>query len=260
MVIHKRGFFLWVTALAAAALAVCSPPASLPITGELTGRTAGLTWSVPTGPGQPAPRPKTRVLAIKIDYQDHRLSCEAAALKMALAYEGIRIDELTLIRYMSEDARAATFDSHGRLVAWGDPARAYVGNPDGHIEWYTGYGVYNAPVARAAVRAGAHVVRSGSGLYGTRVPPGAVYNAVLDGHPVVVWISNTYHHVGLDQYRAYDGATIRYTLTEHAVTVIGVRPGAVLINDPWFGQAWHAKAQFESAYSTFEDMAVVIGR
>jgi uncharacterized protein YvpB len=259
VLIQRRGVSLCVTALAAAGLTVCSPPAAVPIAGALDGRTAGLTWSVPAVPNQPAPRPKTRVLAIKIDLQDHRLSCEAAALKMALAYEGIRIDELTLIRYMSDDLRAARFDARGHLLAWGDPARAYVGNPDGHIEWFTGYGVYNAPVARAAIRAGAHVIRSGSGLYGTRVPPSAVYNAVLDGHPVVVWISNTYHHVGLDQYKAYDGATVRYTLTEHAVTVIGVRPGAVLINDPWFGQAWHAKAQFESAYSTFDDMAVVIG-
>jgi predicted double-glycine peptidase len=53
---------------------------------------------------------------------------------------------------------------------------------------------------------------------------------------------------------------VRYTLTEHAVTVVGVRRDAVLINDPWFGRAWHPKAQFESAYRTFADMAVVIGR
>ena len=50
------------------------------------------------------------------------------------------------------------------------------------------------------------------------------------------------------------------TLTEHAVTVVGVRPGFVLINDPWFGQAWHSKAQFESAYKTFSHMAVIVGR
>lgn len=200
------------------------------------------------------------MLAVKLDYQDHRLSCEAAALKMALAYEGITVDELTLMRYMSFDGRPARFDAHGRLVVWGDPAQAYVGNPDGRIERYTGYGAYNAPVARAAMRAGAAVVASGSGLYGTGISPGAIYQAVLDGHPVVAWISNTYHDVHLSRYTAYDGATVWYTLTEHAVTVIGVRPGAVLINDPWFGQAWHLKAQFESAYKTFDHMAVVVER
>jgi len=198
-------------------------------------------------------------LAVKLHYQAHNLSCEAAALKMALAYEGIAIDELTLMRFMSVDTRPARFDARGRLASWGDPAKSYVGNVDGHIERYTGYGVYQAPVARAATRAGAHVIAAGSGLYGAGIAPAAIYNAVLDGHPVVAWISNTYHVVPLSHYVAYDGSTVWYTLTEHAVTVVGVRPGAVLINDPWFGQAWHTKAQFESAYKTFNHMAVIVG-
>ena len=90
------------------------------------------------------------MLAVKLHYQAHNLSCEAAALKMALAYEGIAIDELTLMRFMSVDTRPARFDARGRLASWGDPAKSYVGNVDGHIELYTGYGVYQAPVARAA--------------------------------------------------------------------------------------------------------------
>jgi hypothetical protein len=49
-----------------------------------------------------------------------------------------------------------------------------------------------------------------------------------------------------------------YTLTEHAVTLIGVRPDAVLTNDPALGQAWHSKAHFESAFHTFEERAVVL--
>lgn len=208
---------------------------------------------------QTAPRTH-RVLPVKLDYQDHNLSCEAAALRMALAYEGIVVDEVTLMRYMSIDLSPARFDARGHLVTWGDPARAYVGNVDGHIESYTGYGVYNAPVARAAIRAGAHVVASGSGLYGSGIAPKTIYDAVLQGHPVVAWISNTYHDVPLERFVAYDGATVWYTLTEHAVTIVGVRPGQVLINDPWFGQAWHSKAQFESAYATFDHMAVVVGR
>jgi uncharacterized protein YvpB len=244
-------------------LAACGPAPSRPAV-------AVVAW-VPAAPiSQPIPAPGStpssavrltqRVLPVKLDYQDHRLSCEAAALKMALAYEGIAVDENTLMRYMSLDPRPAKFDAAGRLVAWGDPAQAYVGDPDGRIERYTGYGVYDAPAAKAAVRAGAHVVAAGSGLYGTAIAPSVVYEAILDGHPVVAWISNTYHDVRLSRYTAYDGATVWYTVTEHAVTVIGVRRGAVLINDPWFGQAWHTKAQFESAYKTFDHMAVIVGR
>lgn len=207
----------------------------------------------------PSPRPTQRVLDIKMHYQEHPVTCEAAALKMALSYVGISVDEMTLVRYMTVDMRPARFDIHGRLIAWGDPAESFVGNPDGHIEKYTGYGVYFGPVARAALQAGAQVGAAGSGLYGSPIGAQQVYDAVLDGHPAVVWISNTYRQVDLSHYVAFDGAQVGYTLTEHAVTVIGVRPDAVLINDPWFGRAWRPKAQFESAYRTFDGMAVILG-
>ena len=203
--------------------------------------------------------PSERVLKVQWHHQEHNLTCEAAALRMALSYLGINATELTLLSYMTVDARPAQFDSAGHLKTWGDPAQGFVGNPDGHIERYTGYGVYNDPVAQAAGLAGANVVSSGSGLYGNPISPGEVYRDVLRGEPVVAWISNTYHQVPLRQYVAYDGAAVSYTLTEHAVTVVGVRPDAVLINDPWFGPAWHPKAQFESAYATFSGMAVVLG-
>src|SRR5207249_11639339 len=124
---------------------------------------------------------------------------------------------------------------------------------------YTGYGGYHQPVARAGTTAGATVLQSGSGLYGAPVPAADVYKAVLAGHPVVAWISNKYKRVGLASYVAYDGATVKYTLTEHAVTVIGVRPDAVLINDPWFGRACPKKPQFKPASSTFLQWAVILG-
>jgi uncharacterized protein YvpB len=212
----------------------------------------------PSPSPEPSPRPIERVLDIKIHYQEHSLSCEAAALKMALSYAGINVDEMTLIGYMTRDPRPAKFDSQRHLAAWGNPAKGFVGDPNGNIQRYTGYGVYQEPVARAALQAGAHLIDAGSGLYGSPVPPYEVYDAVLDGHPVVAWISNTYRTVKLSQYTAYDGSTVSFTLTEHAVTVIGVRPDAVLINDPWFGQHWHSKAQFEAAYATFQQMAVII--
>lgn len=156
----------------------------------------------------PSPRPTQRVLDIKLHLQEHPVTCEAAALKMALSYEGISVDEMTLLGYMTIDTRPARFDAQGKLVVWGDPAGSFVGNPDGHIEKYTGYGVYFGPVARAAALAGARVVAAGSGLCGSAIPAQQVYDAVLDGHPAVVWISNTYRQVDLSHYVAYDGATV----------------------------------------------------
>ena len=58
-------------------------------------------------------------------------------------------------------------------------------------------------------------------------------------------------------YESWEAVSVSYN--EHAVAVIGVRSDAVLINDPWFGRAWHSKAQFEPAYATFKQMAVILG-
>lgn len=196
-----------------------------------------------------------------MDYQDHPLSCEAAALKMALSKEGIRSTESDLLALMGRDSRAAVVDANGRLIRWGNPNTAYVGDPDGELTDYTGYGAYAAPVARAAKGAGGKVLAWGSNLppdQGKGISPAAVYAALLSGHPVIAWISATYHDVQLATYTAFDGSTVWYTLMAHTVTLIGVRPDAVLINDPWFGQAWHSKQEFESAFHTFEEMAVIL--
>jgi uncharacterized protein YvpB len=201
------------------------------------------------------------VLDIAFDHQDHPLSCEVAALKMALTYEGIQTDESTLLGLIGRDARPAVLDSAGRLVKWGNPNVSFVGNPDGKVTNYTGYGVYAGPIAKAATAIGGKVLAWGTNLTPTRgkgISPARVYQALLDGHPVIAWISSTYHDVQLGTYTAFDGSMVWYTPTEHAVTVIGVRRDAVLINDPWYGQAWHSKTQFESAFHTFEEMAVIL--
>src|SRR5437870_9757076 len=127
----------------------------------------------------PAPAPTQRVLNIPWHHQQHNFSCEAAALAMALTYYAITTDELTLIRYMTNDPRPAKFDAKGSLITWGDPAQGFVGNPDGRIERYTGYGVYYQPVALAAMLAGANVLQAGAV---TRQP---LDDAVPAAHPAV---------------------------------------------------------------------------
>jgi hypothetical protein len=110
----------------------------------------------------PTSVPTSRVLDIAWHHQEHNLTCEAAALRMALSYYRISTDELTLLGYMTVDPRPARFDAQGRLQTWGDPNAGFVGNPDGHIERYTGYGVYYRPVELAAMLAGANIKEAGS--------------------------------------------------------------------------------------------------
>src|SRR5256886_14833243 len=110
----------------------------------------------------PEPQPTERVLNVSWAHQAHNLSCEAAALKMALSYYGISADELTLISYMTRDSRPARLDASGHLARWGDPATGFVGDPDGRIQRYQGYGAYYQPVAIAAMLAGANVAEAGA--------------------------------------------------------------------------------------------------
>jgi uncharacterized protein YvpB len=217
-----------------------SPPAGLPET----------SWTPPDS----LPRPTAGLLSIAIHHQEQRATCEVASLQMALAGVGIATNERALLALTGVDGRPPATDASGDIARWGDPNASFVGDPDGNPVDHTGYGVYAAPIARAATGSGATVGASGTGI-----APATVYAAVMDGHPVVAWVTNTYRAEPLATWRAWDGAAVSYTLREHAVAVIGVTPAQVLLNDPWYGQRWHSRAEFEASYGTFGDMAVILG-
>jgi hypothetical protein len=62
-----------------------------------------------------------------------------------------------------------------------------------------------------------------------------------------------------EDYIAFDGTSVPYAgPVEHSVTVAGVNPTSILINDPDAGQYWIPKSTFESAYATYNQMAVVL--
>jgi uncharacterized protein YvpB len=185
--------------------------------------------------------------------QQHPLTCEVASLRMALHSRGIDVDELDLLRLTGVDPRPAELDGSGAIQRWGDPDQAFVGDPDGHEYNHTGYGVYAGPVARAARSTGATVVAEGTGI-----APEALYAAIIAGHPAVAWVTNDFKRRAVRTWVAWDGSTVTYTQTEHAVLVVAVSPTQVLVNDPLVGQVWHSKADFESAYSTLSDMAVIV--
>lgn len=208
----------------------------------------------PTPPPSPPPTapPSTRVLPVPWYHQVYELSCEEASLRMALAYEGIATTDDAVYRIVGDDPRPPVFD--GPAMHWGDPYEAFVGNINGSEVALTGYGTYYPTIARAATQLGGKVLRSGEGI-----APGDVYQAILAGHPVVAWV--TYHWVvpGRKDYVAFDGRTIPYAgPVEHAVTVVGVSPSQVLINNPWSGPEWIDRGTFEAAFAIYNRMAVIL--
>jgi uncharacterized protein YvpB len=194
-----------------------------------------------------------RILAVPQYHQEHGLSCEAAALRMALASLGIQRSEDTLLSQIGADRRTPYTNSSG--FHWGDPYASFVGNVDGSERGLTGYGVYYPPIAAVAQADGASVSQSGEGI-----APSTIYQAVLAGHPVIAWISFDWIYHRVSHYVAFDGRTVQFgSPYEHAAVVRGVSNGSVLINNPWFGVQWISKSTFESSYATFNDMAVIMG-
>ena len=57
---------------------------------------------------------------------------------------------------------------------------------------------------------------------------------------------------------AWDGQKIPYTLEEHSVTLSGVSPTSVRVNDPLHGtQYWISKTTFEANWAVFGNQAVI---
>ena len=153
---------------------------------------------------------------------------------------------------MPSDPRHGYWDANGRLH-WGDPYAAFVGLVDGSESSLSGYGVFYPPISAAATHFGAPVKSAGQGM-----TPQDVYTDVLNGHPVVAWVTTDWQYHGVIWYNAFDGRQSMYTPVEHAVTVVGVNDNSVLVNNPLYGQQWVSKATFESAFATFDNMAVAV--
>lgn len=194
----------------------------------------------------------SRILNVPWYHQVFELSCESASLRMALAYEGIATTDAAILNIVGSDPRAAVFENG--VMHWGDPFVSFVGNVNGSEIALTGYGMYYPTVVKAANTLGAHVLSAGQGI-----TPWQVYAAVLAGHPVVAWVTYKWVTLHRQDYVAFDGRTIIYAGPgEHAVTVVGVDPNRVLINNPWSGPEWVSKSTFERAFATYDDMAVVL--
>ncbi len=230
------------------------------------GRTAALFASRPEVPPADAPltsspststsdaRPPTsRTLDVPVYYQAFALSCEAASLRMVLAYRGIDTTDAAILDAIGADTSPPVWEA-GRL-RWGDPYSSFVGWVDGSEIGMTGYGTYHPPIASAATSLGGHVLAGGEGI-----SPDALYALVLDGMPAVAWVTYQWVTANRDDYTAFDGAQIPYAgPVEHAVAVVGVSADSVVVNDPDFGRYAVDKATFEAAYATYNRMAVILG-
>jgi uncharacterized protein YvpB len=179
--------------------------------------------------------------------QEHSLSCEVAALKMALGVFGIDVAEAELIA-------ALPFDSTPKgLGVWGDPQQGFVGDLDGKM-FDDGYGVYWQPIARLGLRwRRTEVIADASAA--------EVAKHLAAGRPVIMW---GYFGRGRGgSWQTPGGRTIQAVDGEHTRTVIGFSgpvgsPTAFTLLDPLVGSLSWPTEKFMENWSRLGRAGVVV--
>jgi uncharacterized protein YvpB len=216
----------------------------------------GLYFAARARPFQPA---GAIIDNVPFRHQIYSLSCEEAALQMALAYYGVNVSEDQILGQIGVDRRLPYYD-RGTLV-WGDPYANFVGNPNGYetadAGSASGYGTYYSTIAAAAKAfLPGSVVQAGEGI-----SPDTIFAAAHNRQAVVVWVAYAYQPHPMRLMRTFAGRTVMYGAPwEHAVTISGWAPGYVLINNPLTHPEWIDASTFAAAYGMFNNMAVILDR
>lgn len=162
-------------------------------------------------------------------HQQHRLSCEAATLRMAHNYfkPGSIDRDWAVLKVIGVDKRPKKGNR------WGNPNKTFVGRPNGKM-MTTGYGVHYAPIAFASTKFSP--CRPAIKL---KNPSRATISRyVAMGFPVIVWGA----HRGATgiykkKWKAWDGEWITAWSVEHVWVVVGFhgkpwKPTSFIIHDP----------------------------
>ncbi len=157
--------------------------------------------------------------------QQYKTSCEASALRMALAYYKIVVNDIDLVRAFGYNPRPF----NKALNEWDDPHKMFVGEVD-VSDINKGYGVYGEPVSKAAETFGRKAA------YVTTITPARIAKEIRAGHPIVIW---GYTSLTLPAYtwNTPDGGQAKVLKGEHARTIVGVmgstnNPLGFYLHDP----------------------------
>lgn len=189
------------------------------------------------------------VLKVPFHKQEHALSCEVAALKMALGFYNIAVTETELIN----DLKFDTKDSRNEYNIWGDPDKGFVGNIDGKIP-SGGYGVYEQPILDLALQ-----YRDAKKMDHPELVD--VLKEVESGRPVIVWGSIG---TGKDiSWFTWEGKYIKAIHGEHTRVITGFsgtpeNPKYILLMDPIYGRVTMSKSRFLTNWALLDNKAVVV--
>ncbi len=233
------------------------------VVSEIVKLPSALGFASPSGEGQgggsvaatptPAPTPATVTIPVPVIQQSMVLDCETAALQQGLAYYGINVGQPQLFAQQNADVRLPAMGSNHSVLRWGNPYKNFVGYVNGSDWIPTGYGVYWPVILDLARNYGLPNAIGGEGF-----APSAIYSALAAGQPVQVWVETRFARVALATWTAWDGTAVRYSYAEHSLTLTGVSPTQVRVNDVLdASQYWVSKSLFEANFADFNNMAVI---
>lgn len=173
--------------------------------------------------------PEVYKLDVPYFKQLYSRSCEAASLRMALAYYNIDTDDMTIIKKMGYAPRPKDKEKN----EWDDPHKMFVG--DASKDNGEGYGTYGEPVARVATMFGrrAEYVKAGA------ITAKFLAKNIREGYPIVLW-GYTSLGGGTTTWRTPEGKEVVAISGEHARLVTGVygsagSPVGFYLHDPLSG-------------------------
>lgn len=189
------------------------------------------------------------LLDVPFHRQEHSLSCEIAALKMALNYHGQMVSESELLK----DLPFSTLSPRSSGNVWGDPDKGFVGDIDGKSP-NGGYGVYENPIVNLALR-----YRDAKKMENADMAD--VLTEVENGNPVIIW---GFLASGKDiSWRTKDGKYVKAVFGEHTRVVTGfsgtpATPVTITLLDPIYGKIRMSAKGFEGNWARLGNRAVVI--
>lgn len=195
---------------------------------------------------------KTNVTQILVPFhpQEHALTCETAALRMALNYHGEKVTEEELLGKLAFNTK----DPKSPENIWGDPDLGFVGDIDGSVFKGTGYGVYEKPILDLALKYRPSVIMEDTKL-------SDVLKEVKNGHPVLVWGLLSKRKPVL--WTTKEGKIIEAHPGEHVRVISGFygtpsNPTSIILMDPIYGKIRMSKDKFLSDWKIMKNRTVVI--
>lgn len=200
-------------------------------------------------------RAETHILAVPYYRQQFSRSCEAASLRMALAYLGTVANDKEIVTAAGYDPREPNWGDK----TWDDPYEMFVGFLDGK---QVGYGMYASALAKASSALGhsSRVLKNPTSE--------ELAQAIWNDTPVVIWGYIKGTAPKLSYFYTDAGKRIPIYSNEHARTIVGVvgspeNPVGFYVHDPLSGLAneyWTAQdlEKHMSLFGAVSNQALVI--